>query len=476
MHAPLAAAALVAALALPLFAAPPAAAPLKVGWASTSITPDKPAPLAGQFHTRISQSVHDPVTATALALEAGGEQAVMVSLDVVAVDGRLLAAVRERLKTALPELHPGKLLLNATHTHTAPEMREGNYEIPEGVLTPAEYLAFLTERVTGAVVAAWKARQPAGVSWALGHAVVGYNRRAVFADGKAVMYASLDRPEFMGFEGYEDHALELLFFWTPERKLTGIGVNVACPSQVVEGRSYISADFWDDTRKELRRLYGPELFVFPMTGAAGDQSPHVQLRKATAAKMLKRLGITETALIARRIARAVEEVYPAAAAGIHREVPFAHQVEDLRLPVRKVTPEEMEAARAEYARLEKLPPTDRRRFRLLARARKVMERYRLQETENQFPMELHVLRLGDVALATNPFELFLDYGLQMKARSRAEQTFVVQLACDSGGYLPTAKAVAGGGYGAEVASNRVGPEGGKLLVDRTVAAINSLFE
>jgi hypothetical protein len=43
-------------------------------------------------------------------------------------------------------------------------------------------------------------------------------------------------------------------------------------------------------------------------------------------------------------------------------------------------------------------------------------------------MELHVLRFGDVAIATNAFELFTEFGIQMKARSRALQTFVIQLA------------------------------------------------
>jgi len=456
--------------------APLPAADLLAGWSQVSITPDRPVPLAGQFHTRVSRSVHDPVTATALALESGGEQAIMVSLDVVAIDRRLMESLRTRLKTALPGFDARKLMLNATHTHTAPEMREGNYEIPEGVMKPSEFLEFLTVKVGDAAVEAWKARRPAGVSWALGHAVIGYNRRSVFSDGKATMYARLDRPEFMGIEGYEDHALELLFLWTPERKLTGIGVNVACPSQVVESQYYVSADFWDDTRKELRRRYGQDLFVFPMTGPAGDQSPHVQLRKATEAKMRERLGISETGQIALRIARAVEEVYPAAAAGIRTAVPFRHLTEELRLPVRKVTQAEFEAARADYGKLEKAPDTDRGRFARMRRARAVMTRYTRQETETEFPMELHVMRLGDVALATNPFELFLDFGVRMKARSRAEQTFLVQLACDSAGYLPTTKAMAAGGYGAEIASNRVGPEGGQMLVDRTVAAINAMFE
>jgi len=90
-------------------------------------------------------------------------------------------------------------------------------------------------------------------------------------------------------------------------------------------------------------------------------------------------------------------------------------------------------------------------------------------------MELHVLRIGDVALVTNPFELFLDYGLRIKARSQALQTMVVQLACGSGGYLPTARAVAAGGYGARVLDGEVGPEGGQALVERSVELINSLM-
>ena len=55
------------------------------------------------------------------------------------------------------------------------------------------------------------------------------------------------------------------------------------------------------------------------------------------------------------------------------------------------------------------------------------------------------------------------------------QTFVVQLACSSGGYLPTDRAVAGGGYGAEIASNRVGPEGGQALVEQTLNLIDEVW-
>jgi len=90
-------------------------------------------------------------------------------------------------------------------------------------------------------------------------------------------------------------------------------------------------------------------------------------------------------------------------------------------------------------------------------------------------MELHAIRLGDAAFVTNPFELYIEYGLRIKARSKAKQTFAIQLSCGSGAYLPTRQAISGGSYGANVSNGIVGPEGGDLLVEYSVMAINRLW-
>ena len=95
-------------------------------------------------------------------------------------------------------------------------------------------------------------------------------------------------------------------------------------------------------------------------------------------------------------------------------------------------------------------------------------------TDDVNPAEIHVIRMGDIAIATNPFELFVDYGLLIKARSRAVLTFLVQLSCQQSGYLPTERAAKGGGYSAD--NYLVGPEGGYKLVDETVKLINDLWK
>ena len=102
-------------------------------------------------------------------------------------------------------------------------------------------------------------------------------------------------------------------------------------------------------------------------------------------------------------------------------------------------------------------------------------RFEVQKTQDIVPTEIHVLRLGDVAFATNPFELFLNYGNQIRARSKAAQTFLVQLSCGSLAYLPTKKAEDGSHYSAYVSSGSVGHIGGDQLVRKTLSEINGMF-
>ncbi len=189
------------------------AAELHIGGATTSITPDEPVAISGQMHTRIARTVESPATATALALESREgdkslDQAILVSCDLVAIRDGILDMVRQRVKERLPEFDLSKLVMSATHTHTAPVMREGIYELPaEGVMQPTAYVEFLADRVADIAVKAWQSRRAGSVGWGLGHAIVAQNRRSTYADGTAQMYGATSKANFRGIEGYEDHGV-----------------------------------------------------------------------------------------------------------------------------------------------------------------------------------------------------------------------------------------------------------------------------
>lgn len=451
-------------------------AELWIGAASVEITPSGPVGLSGQMHTRIARTVETPLWAEAVALDSREgqrrlDQAIMVSCDLVVIPREVLEKVRRRLEGRLEGFDPRKLFISATHTHTAPVLETGKYELPtEGIVQPAQYVEFLADRVAEAASQAWQRRRPGGAGWGLGYAVIAQNRRAVYADGHAEMYGRTDAAEFRNLEGYEDHGVQSLFFWDRDRRLLAVAVNVACTAQEVEGRSAINADFWHQTRERLRARYGKQLVVLGWIGAAGDQSPHPMFRKQAEARMLRLRGLDRLEELARRLVQAVDEAFEPASKDVRTDVPLVHRVETLLLPVRTITEEEMRQARAKAEAL-KDKPAERRR---MLWHQEVVERFERQKQQPHYSAEVHVLRLGDVAIATNPFELFTDYGVQIQAKSRAEQTFVVQLV-GPGGYVPTPKAVQGGGYSAIAESNEVGPEGGQLLVDRTVAILNALW-
>jgi len=455
------------------------AAELRVGGATVSITPDRPVALWGQLHTRISQGVESPVTATALALESrDGEkvldQAVLVACDLVAIPSEALTKTRDRVRQRWPDFPVQKIAISATHTHTAPVLFDGVYEIPaEGVMRPSEYLEFFSERAADAVVQAWESRQVGKVSWGQAHAVVAHNRRAVYSDGAAAMYGQTDTPNFRMIEGYEDHGVDVLCFWNRDGKLLATAINVACPAQEVEGRSAINADFWHQVREALRAEHGSKLHVLGWTGAAGDQSPHLMFRKAAEERMMKLRGLDRLQEISRRLVAAWKEAFEGARQEMHSDLPLLHQVEVLELPRREVLKREWELAKAKIAELS----AQQGKQPLIYWHGGVVKRYEQQQagTTEPYTMELHVVRLGDIAIATNPFELYTDYGIQIKARSPALQTFIIQLA-GPGSYLPSQRAVIGGGYSAIAESNEVGPEAGRILVDRTVERLQGLWQ
>ena len=100
----------------------------------------------------------------------------------------------------------------------------------------------------------------------------------------------------------------------------------------------------------------------------------------------------------------------------------------------------------------------------------------MDQDENQMlKMQLHVLRLGNIVFATNPFELYLDFGHRIRARSQAEQTFMIQLCNGVAGYLPSKRAEELGGYGGLIINGQIGSGGGTVLVNKTLEEIKKIW-
>ncbi|MBR2904933.1 MAG: hypothetical protein IKC08_03455, partial [Lentisphaeria bacterium] len=110
----------------------------------------------------------------------------------------------------------------------------------------------------------------------------------------------------------------------------------------------------------------------------------------------------------------------------------------------------------------------------------IITRWKNQQKNEPFKTQTHVLHIGDVAFASNQFELYQDYMHRIQGRSQFIQTFVIQLAGVSGegggSYLATKRSVENRGYGSDRFSNRVSWKGGDMLVDETVKILDRFYE
>ncbi|MCE5188588.1 MAG: hypothetical protein LLF75_05345 [Eubacteriales bacterium] len=483
---------------------------IRIGWAKTDLTPDRPVWMIGQMYHRVSESVRDPITATALALENGEAQAVFVSLDMTEVPMHAMERLKARL-SGLGDLNFENISFGVTHTHNASDffqdfMRLDNESVfgedilpelyfPDNVLRGEEAQTYLVEKLADLITRAWMQRMPGGVSAAHEYAAVSFSRRAVFARGdgeETVMYGDCSNDRFLRFEPGGDSAVELLYTWDLQGNLTGVAVNVPCPSQVFELHRFLSADYWGFVRGDVASALG-EIYILPLCGAAGDLSPIdlVKISKSNQQELLLWGGQAQEVQrnfdmvricedLAARITEAVMRGYRQAKTEIDESPVLKHECLHLQLPLRLVSKEAYEASLAEVNRIQsEFSPEHRMTTQDVVCAFEPQGdvlRWRMQQETSVFPCVSHIVRIGAVALATNPFELFSEFAQRMKARALPEQLFVVQLSNGIGGYLPSRPAVAGGSYSSKPASTFCGPEGGDLLVEETLRAVNRMFE
>ena len=494
---------------------------LKFGWSEVDITPKKGTKigLAGQFFERITDEVESPISVTALTIDSGDDYVIMCSCDLVCVGDNLNKIVKERLAKD-GTVNPDKVILSAIHTHTSYvynrysliNTSSGNSfdylkrVIPEDMaykplvssenrMDPDVALEFLANKIVEAVLLSWNNRKHGYYRNAFGRAAVGMCRRVCYDDRSALMWGDTNSANFTELEGGNDNGIELIFIYDENKKITGVVGNIACPAQVVEHRSYISSDYCGKVKENLRKEYGEDIFVLGLCSAAGDQCPRDMVRwvqpetyiddpNIKREVVLERnadpsmFDVSGLKLVGRRISSEIIAVHEELNSEFKDEAELIHETPKVVLPLRRVTKAEYQNAVEmidkfiEKNRGKTINFDDNAKMHVYSG---IIARYELQKTVDVFPIEVHVVRLGDVAIATNPFELFLDYGNQIRARSKAKQTFLIQLACGSSGYLPTEKAEKGGHYSAYVSSGYTGHVGGNLLVRETLDKINKMF-
>jgi hypothetical protein len=491
---------------------------LRIGWAERDISTDLPVLIPGGFSRPIAKGTADKLTVTSLAIDNGFDAVIFLSCDHVHIGGGEVAAIQRLVRVMDPKLPLDKWIVNSTHTHSgAAVFGPGRHGVPEG--TPydekGEYRKMFLNSCAEAIAEAWRTRALGKVAWGYGFVTAGFSRRTIYSEdltklpafkydpnnpvmpGRGTMHGP-NLPEFSHYEAGQDPFANYLFTFDMNDKLTGGIINISTTAQcgaVEPGR--LSADFWNEARAAFRAKYGDHIHLLPQCAAAGDITPRQQhYHKALTRRLKLKYGDRAEPRvqcyrmdIADRVLASFDEVLSWASKDKRYMLVLCHSVIRPKLARATYAPDDVAAAQRCLDELEKLPPPDEvdpaarlktLTYRATQRA-KYQKVVRTAESVKKLPAletEFHIVRLGDIAFASNPFELFIDYMHRIQRQSPYELTFIVQLAQMAGsaaGYLPTERAVANRGYSAEPYSYSISPAGGATLVTETVKELRRLY-
>lgn len=299
---------------------------LLAGAADVIITPPVGTWLEGYGgKTSGSIGVHDDLHARALVLDDGATQAAIVSCDLIGIDRRMTARVRE-LAAEATGIPGANVMVTATHTHQGPEVLRAGRD--EGIFDMTSRL------IAGAIAAAHAQRRPVVLKAGRGSVdTVSQNRRDP--------------------EGPIDDAMELLLFDAPHPRDGAVAavVNFACHATVLyRDNDYISADYPGAAVRTVQHALGGAPVLF-LQGACGDVNPLWTSQEFSEAE---RVG----SIVGSEAARRLQELRPL---GIGQHVWNIRWDEVLDVPVKTgdlVEPRLRVASRTVDVPLRKLPPPE----------------------------------------------------------------------------------------------------------------------
>jgi len=418
---------------------------LRAGVAKVDITPPAGEQMWG-FEDRHQPATGtlDPLYARVLVLEAGPETAptrlALVTLDLGRSFGPgSLARLRD---TAKRSSGIACLLVAASHTHSAPVIRDEYRDAPP----PWEQAAL--ERIEHAIADAAGALQPARIGVGTGVAYIGHNRLRVNPDGTVNWFErNLTRVPTAPV----DPTVTVLRIDKADGSPLAVLVNYAC-HPVVFGADNLrySADFPAVMNRAVEQAFGGRAMSFFLQGAPGDINPYYAVtpleQDATGMRDWsgERLGQE-----AARVAKEIQSRTPDAPS-----IDFAESTLTVRLRW------DVEKFRA--ALLKFLGPQG-------------MEVYGARIVpEIQLPVTT-VLIDKEIALMSMPGEPFVDFQMNWRDRCPAPHALLLGYTNGYNGYFPTIAAASRGGYGAASASTWVEPGAGERMVDNAVVKVYEML-
>ncbi|MCX7705142.1 MAG: hypothetical protein N2115_02645 [bacterium] len=406
--------------------------------------------LMGQLYIRKCEYIRDDLEANCLFLSNGTKKIIIISCDL----GVLLPNFIEKTKKIIEErtgVPFENIYIFCTHTHTGPNTAD---LLPDDPIN-AQYLVRLEKWLVELVEETVSSIRQARIGYGKGNALIGYNRRVCWMDGSHTMYGDTKRDDFSGLEGPEDPTHCVMSVVDKENNHIAIVHNNACHSTTVEGGNFASADFPGEARRFMREILGKkDLVVLYLQGASGDLSPWnlMQQKKRVAGfQRMKEIG----SLLASETMRIIATIE------YEDDIVLKTASEKIVMKVRLPEPEEVKKAKEIVEAGEE--KSGRWNYVLNWSILKLYEEFKDKPYEE---VPVHVIRIGNCAIATNPYEYYCQFGIDIRRRSPFEVTMIGQLADGWYGYCPTVYGVLGGGYsGMTIYWTRHQMEAGYIVAD-----------